>query len=73
MLLPHSDMQTESASLSAFSPPGEKKAIPLPHQGLGTQRAGVKEINLGDYWLPLTYQPKSIPLTGIEMMALSLT
>lgn len=74
LLLSHSDMQTESAlSLSASAPPGEKKAIPLPHLGLSTQSAGAKEINLGGCWLLLTYQPKSIPLTGAEMMALSLT
>lgn len=72
--LSHPDMQTESAlSLSASASPGEKKAIPLPHLGLSTQSAGAKEINLGGCWLLLTYQPKSIPLTGTEMMALSLT
>lgn len=46
----------------------KKKSIPLPHLG-----ACVGEINLGGCWVLLTYQPKSILLTGTEMMALSLT
>ncbi len=63
-------MQTESASLSSVPP--EKKAIPLPHPG-SVQSAGVREINQEGCWVLLPDQPKSILLTGTEMMALSLT
>lgn len=59
-VLSHSDMQAESASLSASAPPGEEKTIPC--LDLCTQKAGVGEINHGDCWL--TYQPNSFPLTG---------
>lgn len=59
-MLSHSDMQAESASLSASAPPGEEKTIPC--LDLGTQSAGVGEINHGDCCL--TYQPNSFPLTG---------
>lgn len=62
----------QSGPFSASAPP-EKKGIPLPHVGLSTQSAGVKEINLADCWVLLIYQPNSILLTGTEIMALSLT
>lgn len=58
---------------STSAPPERKSNSPPPPWPRYTMSAGVREINLGGCRALLTYQPKSILLTGIEMIALSLT